>query len=236
MAIVFDKDLGEFHAAPGTGTSVSFTTSQTVASDGLVVLGVAWWHSGRDVSSVTDNSGSPLTYVIDVQGHRVGPTNPSCAMVHALAPGGLPSGTVITATYSGATDGRAIAGVSFTGHDTASPVDATGTIQSITSVAAWTTGSIAIEDGSVLVGISWLDGGSPTSTITAPSIEVADVQNLSALTMGYRIESSAGSYAVAGTWSSAIRQGVSVGVAYSPDTSEPSTVPRMLQPVQGARW
>jgi hypothetical protein len=121
-------------------------------------------------------------------------------------------GTVTLSSVSGG----GLTWCSFTGVATSSPVDATsGPVGVSPAAAGWTTASTALSAGSVLVGVCYTETNPLTSTITAPSVEWLDrpAGADTALTGGYRIESSAGSYTVAGTWSAA-GSSTTNGVAY----------------------
>jgi hypothetical protein len=115
--------------------------------------------------------------------------------------------------------------LSFTGVKTSSPVDGTPLGPTGAGTAAWTTGSYAIAAGSVIVGCNWNAGSVASNTPTAPSVEALDFVNgvdfygAAAL---YRIEASAGSYAVAGTWNAAA-QNTTIAVAYLAAATTPDT-------------
>jgi hypothetical protein len=195
MAIAIDRANAGTAADDAGSTTIAVNTTLTVAAGGFIVASVGWWHASATLSSV---AGGSLSWSIAVQGKN-SIANPASALVWAQAPSGLASGTTITATFSASVNGRQIGISSFTGVDTSSPVDTTVAVQS-SSTTAWTaTASIAA--GSVLVATAHLDP-SASSTITSPSIEALDWNDTAntAMTTGYRIEASAGSYAVAGTW------------------------------------
>lgn len=208
-----------------SATSIPFTTTQIVAANGFIVVNPTWGDQTRTLSSV---SGGGLTWTIDKQGVSSGLQNVGCAVVSAQAPAGLASGTVITATYSGATVGRGISGSSFTGVATSSPVDVTSGPTDFTGTTAWTTGSTTIAAGSLLIAVAHCSTTNDTSTITSPSIEAQDFGGGAGTfgqTVGYRIELAGGSFTVAGAWS-ASEQGTVVAVAYKAAAGGVVTRPR----------
>jgi hypothetical protein len=88
---------------------------------------------------------------------------------------------------------------------TSSALDTTSGAVDVAGSTAWTTGSVSILAGSVFLGTWWDENHTSGSTITAPSIEALDWGDSTLRqTTGYRIEASAGSYAVAGTWAPAL--------------------------------
>lgn len=198
MAIAIDQANAGTAVNDATGTSLAVSTSQAVASSGFIVVSVGWWDTTVTLSSV---SGGGLTWAIAVQGKHPS-QNWQQAIAYAQAPSGLASGTTITANFSATTPGRQIGVLSFTGVATSSPVDVTAAVNT-TGASTWTTGNMTILAGSVIVATSHADGGgATTSTTTAPSIEALDWSDgaNTSQTTAYRIEASAGTYAVAGTW------------------------------------
>jgi hypothetical protein len=215
MAIAVDvADLGHAAGDPALGT-IAFTTTSPVASGGFIVLSVGWFDGTATLSSV---AGGGLTWTIDFQG-KAGVTSDRVALVSAQAPAGLASGTTITATFSAATPvAREIGGTSFTGVATSSPVDvALGAAVAVSpSAAGWTSGSLSVAAGSVMIATCYNESGNFTNTVTAPSLQAVLMPNAASPTSQvtcYRIESSAGSVSVAGTWSTAATSGTGA-VAY----------------------
>jgi hypothetical protein len=195
MAIVVDRANAGTAVDDSGATTIAVNTTQTVAAGGFIVASVGWWHGSATLSSV---GGGGLSWSIAVQGKN-SIANPASAIVWAQAPSGLASGTAITATFSTSVNGRQIGVTSFTGVATSSPVDTTTAVAS-SSTTAWTNNA-TIAAGSVLIVTAHLDP-SANSTITSPSIEALDWNDTAntAMTTGYRIEASGGSYTVAGTW------------------------------------
>lgn len=197
MAITLDQLLGSQYST-GNGTSCSFTTSQAVASDGFIVVGVGWF----DNLTLNSISGGGLTWAVDAALSGVG--NQHAGIGSAQAPSGLASGTTITANFSGNAAERVIGGVSFTGVKTSAALDAADIGAQTGGSTAWSSDSVTIQDGSVLCACCYCAffGGSNSSTITSPSQEVFDagLADTAHGTMGYRIEATGGSFTVAGTW------------------------------------
>jgi hypothetical protein len=209
----FDQFLGGSANDAGAATIV-LTTGATVAAGSRIVLGVAGGNgAGSTLSSVT---GGGLTWTIDKSG---APAFFNIYLVSAPAPVGLASGTAITANYSGITSGRAILGLSLTG----API--VGTVPALTTgaVAAWATASASVSAGSALVAFAInQDNGSSGNTITAPSVEDGEV-NAGAATydavLAHRLEATAGSVTVAGTWATAVSWGAIVAEYKDPPAS-----------------
>lgn len=219
MAILIDQANAGTAADDNGGTTIAVNTTQTIAT-GLIVVSVTWWHATGTLSSI---SGGGLTWAIAVQGkHSV--ENPAAAIAYAQAPAGLASGTAITANFSTTVNARAIGITSFTGAATSSPVDTTDPVLSEND-NSWHTNSVAILAGSVLVAHSHLDK-TATSTVTAPSIEALDWGDGAnfACTTCYRIEASAASYAVAGTYSDSLYH-VTVAAAFKVAGAAAATAP-----------
>lgn len=214
MAIVVDKANIGTRMPCTDNITLTLTTNQTVASGGFIVLFAKWFRVGSPLVSI---DGGGLTWNIDVQGSAAGLTNVYGAIVSAQAPSGLASGTVLTATWTATAESVSLGAMSFTGVKTSSALDTTvGPVGVSVAASGWTTGNASIAAGSVLVGVSGEETGTVgSSTPVAPSVESWDVLDCSSnvRTMAYRIESSAGSYEVAGTYSGNC-QSVALGAAY----------------------
>jgi hypothetical protein len=211
MAIAVENlSIGNNIVSDGGATTIAFTTNQIVAAGSFIVVCIGWFTSVT-LSSV---AGGGLSWLIDKQGSG-GDASDGNAIVSAQAPAGLASGVTITATLSGATSpARAIGGSSFTGIATSSPVDVTAGPTQV-STAAWSTGNMAIVAGSLIVAVDFNEGTNSGNTPTAPSAELWERTHADGFecVAEYRIESSAGSYAVAGTFGAATKNN-NVGVAY----------------------
>lgn len=212
MAIAVDQaNLGS-QATDGALSSIAFTTSATVAASGFVTVEVFWFSPSVTLSSV---SGGGLTWTIDVQ---TASNSSHVAHVSAQAPSGLASGTTITATFSGSTGGgNAICGTSWTGVASSTPVDVTSAANN-TSSTAWSTPSMTIATGSLLIGAAGNDNTYVTSTPDSPATELHDFgvsPTGYGCTVAYRLPGTSGSYTVSGQWTtSAITAGQATGVAY----------------------
>lgn len=225
MAIAVENANAGTAANDASATTIAVATAATIAAGALVVVSLGWWLASAATVTV---SGGALTWATAVQGK-----NPSAeqqaAIAYALAPSGLASATTVTATYSAAVHGRQIGVSSFTGVDAVTPLGNTGAITAGNLVAAWATASVAISAGSVLIGVSHLDPNG-TSTITSPSIEALDWTDgaNTAATMGYRIEASAASYTVAGTWSTSSSRNATVGAEFKAAAGGGGTTAKQL--------
>jgi hypothetical protein len=212
MAIAIDvANLGT--ADPGGSRStVAITTGSAVASGGFIVTCIGWFGT-TTLSSV---AGGGLTWTIDKQGRAADPGFVSIAIASAQAPSGLASGTTITATLAANADVPTMGGTSFTGVATSSPVDGTPLGPTGVATAAWSTGNYSIQAGSVIVGTCWNENTASGNTASAGSTEAWEIAQAGgpySHVAEYRIEGSAGSYAVAGTWGAA-QKNTNIGVAY----------------------
>jgi hypothetical protein len=222
VAIAVDQaTIGSAAIDSALGT-VAFTTTVAVPAGDFITLdiGAAYTSGSPTVTGIADDAVSHLTWTIDKQASAavVGPNVGLVAKASAQAPAGLPSGTTITATFSAsAAGGRSIAGSSFTGVATSSPVDGTPpAVASFTATTAWATNAATIAAGSLLSGMAWQATSNFTSVPTSPSIEEYDINGGAgsfSATGAYRIEVSGGSFTVAGTWSGS-SSGLALAVAY----------------------
>lgn len=212
MAIAIDQVNAGTAVSDAGSTTIAVNTNQTIAAGGFIVASIGWWSATDTLSSL---SGGSLSWNIAVQGKHTS-DNTSAGIAWAQAPSGLASGTTITATFSGSVNGRHIGITSFTGVATSSPVDATSPLNSQTA-AIWTTGSTALSAGSVLVGTSHLPTGGSSTTVS-PSLEALDWTDGADTSQatGYRIEASAASYTVSGTWTTSTII-ATVGAAFKED-------------------
>lgn len=218
MAVtVVDASLGtRFNTITSAASYSGFVTEVAVAAGDFIVLAVASYHAAVALTSVTDDSGSPLTWTIDKQGQAGAPGAPNVAIVSAQAPSGLPSGTTITVNFGAAVDVVTVGGMVLRGVATSSPVDTTvGPVGVSPSSVDWTTGSMTVLAGSVLVGLVFGETSATTNAADTGSTEAWDEPAPDGWTVAleYRIEASAGSYSVDGTFSAA-QASTTVGVAY----------------------
>jgi hypothetical protein len=215
MAVAIDKSSLGISYSAASSNSIQFTTSQAVASGGFIVVVGGWF--GDNSLTVSGVSGGSLSWSVDKQPNG-GSLPYSVFIASAQAPSGLASSTTITASLSGSTGSALfIGGLSFTGIATSSPVDGTPTGPTeATTTAAWSTPSYAIAAGSVIVAACLGEGTSANNAPTSPSLEGPENDQAGdtiALVAEYRIETSAGSYTVAGTWSAGVSTR-NVAVAY----------------------
>lgn len=199
MAIVIDQNnIGSTDANSTAGT-VAFTTSQAVAAGGFIVVCGGCFGGGV----ATGVSGGGLSWALDLTDDgSAGGNGRSVNIASAQAPSGLAIGQTITMTFTASAPARTIAGTSFTGVKTSSPVDVVGTTVRATT-AGWTTNSMSIQAGSLIYATNWNEGSITGNTETSPSVEAWQIVNgtdFYGQVGEYRIEASAGSYTVAGAW------------------------------------
>lgn len=209
MPVTFAADHGLTVAAAGA-TTIARSTTGAVTAGNIVWLLVGWFGTGT-ISSVTDNSGAALTYVAVQNASPSG--DRGVGLVRADAPAGLGAGTTITVTFSASQTDRFLNVISASGAATgAGGVGANSNLANA-STTTWSTGSISIGAGSMLLGIAHEDGGGVTgSTPDAGVTEIFDSSPSSDTCTGaYRIEASGGSYAVSGAWNGT---GTASSVAY----------------------
>jgi hypothetical protein len=209
------------------GTTMAFTTTAAVASGARIIVTGGCWDVIATVSSV---AGGGLTWTIDKQGHDLIVVNPNPYIVSANAPSGLASGTTITVTFNLEADvAGTIGGSSFLGIDTTTPVEEAGGPVGVSPAAtAWASPSMTIDAGALLIATCWNETNSSASTPSAGSTEALDFSNADGYgqTTAYRIEASAGTYTVAGTWGTAA-QSTTNAVAYKAAASATSLlIPR----------
>ncbi len=181
------------------GSSGTLTTTAVVPSGALIVLGVGWGQSpARTLSSV---SGGSLSWTIDHQQPFSGAIEWGYAVVSAQAPAGLASGTVLTATMSGAELGLLICGSYTTGLATSSPVDvhdgAGGSSDPWDTTATTTT----VADTLVIGGC--FRNGDNTNTASGGATELHDFIYATeqwAQCSEYKILSATASTSLTGTW------------------------------------
>jgi lysophospholipase L1-like esterase len=195
-AITFDKSLGSSHENIGSTTTKLTTTAPAVARSRVFVF-VTWNSATRTLASV---SGGGLAWSLDVQARDASSNHG--AIASAYAPSGLASGTSITATFSGSVGHGLMAASSFTGIAPTGALDATGT-NTQGGVSGWAASVTTTTASDVILGWSGIDT-SATSTATAPNAEMHDFGDQwfnEYSTSVYRIDSTAGTKTVNGTWS-----------------------------------
>jgi hypothetical protein len=213
MAITLDQgNLGGNNAA-ASASSITLVTAQTIAVGATALFEVS--HDGGSTTVV--GSGGGGTWAAASDSSQVNGTLGD-NLVRGYFPSGCASGTTLTFTLGAARTNISVAGSSYLGVESAtSPVDS-GTTNT-GSVVGHTTGNITANlAGDLVVGaaVAWSQSAGG-NTPTAPSIETFDYQAPAAdkyLTLGYRIETSAGSVPVAGTWGANPFSTVDLGVSY----------------------
>jgi hypothetical protein len=219
VAITVDQaDLGGSQALSSAATSITLTTTAAVAAGALVLVFSGGY--GNTISSVTiTNTGSSvLTWTTDIVDNLSpgSPGSPTPGISRAFAASGLSAGAVITATWNASSSVRTITAASILGVDTGDPIgNVAGPVGVSPAAQPWTTGSVSIEAGSILVGHNWNETTNSVNTPTSPSLEFVEVGHSNGFRSiaEYRIESSAGSYSVAGSWG-ATAQSTTVAAEY----------------------
>lgn len=212
MAIAIDQATIGSKVDEVNRSTYTLTTSAAVASGGFVVLGFQTLDSPTTINTITDN-GPGLSWSVDKTSASTGWR---FCIASAQAPSGMASGTVISVALSASGIVGVLGGCSFTGVKTSSPVDGTPLGPTVVSAQAWSTGNYTVQAGSVIVGYCVNNTNGSANTPTAPSLEVfegAASGNDFGGTMEYRIESSAGSVPVAGSWGTSATT-INIGVAY----------------------
>ena len=193
--ISFDKNLGT-HIENVASTTMSLTTTGVASAQSRVFAFVVWAGS----KTLTSFAGGGLTWTVD--GQAPGPYNDyRVGIVSAYAPSGLPSGTVLTATFAGSVNHGSISAASFLGIATTNPVDVVGSSSQL-GVTGWTASLTTTNPSDLVVGASIMDG-LVNNTPTAPNILIHSFQNpnfYSSLTTEYQIDTTAGAKTVNGTW------------------------------------
>lgn len=179
-------------------TSLVFTTNVSAAANTWCFLGVMSYFSDT-VSTVTDNGPGLAWTVTKVAG--TADANMKIAIVRAWAPSGLPSGTQITANWTGGDNtSKEMGGSSFTGGD-ASSFDVAAAVASANSVNWASTNLTTAQNDELVVGFGRF-ANAATSVPVGSTVELLD----DSLGVGdvfylvYKIAGAAGSYNVASTF------------------------------------
>lgn len=187
--------LGTAHNNTTTAT-ITLTTTAAVPAGDTILVGCGGFKTGAPTVAVT---GGSLTWTTDKAGAN---GSDQLAIARAIAPSGLPSGTVLTLTWSLAVAGPFIGAASFPNIISASPVDQSSSAAPATGTA-WAAAAITTTVTDTVVGVSWADGTSSSSTPTSPWVEAfdaTDATSLEEMTLVYQESVAAGSYAPAGAW------------------------------------
>lgn len=192
--------LGSTAAALANTATVAHTTTAAVPSDATAVVVVGSTSAGRVLVSVTDDQGN--TWRIDETAGASGNLN----VASLYCPSGLPSGTVITATWASALNTqRQIHAAYVTGHGIADRTSRGGGGPS----AAWTSGAtLPTTVGGVAFGASSLVSNVNNTNTTGSSPAFTELIDTNGAATGFTVVSeyatsiSAGSAVNAGgTWS-----------------------------------
>lgn len=194
------------------GTTLTVVTTAPIPAGALVVIG--WGHAAESVTT-SGIAGGGASWQIDRDaGRPAGGIFDHVGMGSCIAPGGgIATSTNIVITTTG--DFLVgVAGVSyFTGTETSSYVDVAAAAVNDDGAGGYSV-SATIAAGSVLVGTYWQESSVTASSHTAGvgSAELWEKGTDYGGAAVYRIEPSAGTYAVSGDFPTG--QGVAVAVAY----------------------
>jgi hypothetical protein len=177
------------------------TVAPASAGSRIVVV-AANWHGSHAPASASDSSGNVYT-----RHALISNTKERLAVFSAHAPGGLPSDSPITVTWSGNSSYTRVMAASFTGIAATNAVDNGNTAAPSGTGAAWFSGPASTSFSETLLFGAAGAGGDRTSTPGAGWTEIHDVHSASAdegTTTVYRTVSTTGTYEATGTWSSAV--------------------------------
>jgi len=242
MAIALDvANVGRGNNGGGGITSCSLTTSSAVASGARIFLCLSWQLGGGTpvFSSMTAAGG--LTWTLEAQiGDGALGDSSGAALIYADAPAGLASSTTLTASWTGTAFAAVLLGSSYTGITGTRTAEGTDRVGTTTT---WTSPTIAVGAGGIVIGICANDNSPQANTPTAPAVEDNDFANPSELIYGVierRIEASAGSYNVAGTLTTAPGVNNAIVVASYEATASVTPGPGDNPPIgiagRGAGW
>lgn len=199
-----NANAGTAHLDGPNATSIPVTTSATIASGALVVVGFGFDLSSATVTSIAGGTG--LSWHITNKGSSVAGFD-GCALAWTLAPSGIASSTTLTATLSATCFGRCAGVMSFTGVDTTTTTDgAAVTNQDAGATTAWTSGNVTASAGSLTCTVCWTEAGtSSTATAGTEALEANTGNGDGGIVMHYRIDAGGGTVTNAGTWNSNVR-------------------------------
>lgn len=213
MAFAVDQQLGTNSLTTNANNTITLTTTNAVATNGLIIIGVGAFGGSTNFTGVTISGGSLTWNTVKLQ---LSGSTDIAYMAYALAPSGLSASTVLTATSTPANnfDGPSIGAMSFTGAKTSSPVDLSNGASPATGTP-WNGGNLAtVTAGDLLCSLGWGDGVSTTDTPSGSQSQgwiLSQATNGDTLVFNYQLNVSAGSYTPGGTWgaSQATIRGVS---------------------------
>jgi hypothetical protein len=206
---------------------ITANTSATVAVGGFIVLGISN-RSNANTITVLNVSGGALNWTM--VGNVVTGVNDRITMVYAPAPLGLASGTAITANYSGsATGGRGMVASSFLGINLGTPWSGSATTRTGTATTYSLSTTSVTNDSLIIATVSNWDS-TATHTATTGTEAVED----HAQTIIYSIQTSTGTYSLAGTFSAAL-QDVELITSFNGQSGTPPDVPSINLTRSGVR-
>ena len=187
--------------------SVSASTNAAVASGDLLVAAFAIWSASKTLDSV---AGGGLSWT--VHGGGPGVTGaPSIYWASAFTSGLLASGASVTGTFSAVDDTLVVNLFSLSGVDPTTRIDvAPASTWGGASHTDWVTPSTAISAGAALIGASSNESNVTSSTTTYTELFDAPDNWGGGFTAAMRVEPSAGSYTVGGTWGGPVQEVTSV--------------------------
>jgi hypothetical protein len=212
MAVAFGAVLGTSEV--DAGSSLTVTTSALVPAGGRVVIVTGGFATGTTATG----SGGALTWATD--GHVV---NGSDARYHssilsADCPAGLAASTVLTVTFSGATNNKTISCFYITGAVSGASGYLDGAaVGGNGTVTAWATASLATANADdILISGGYIDA----VTSNTPGTGYTEIHDSVAASSGvtftseYQVVSATGSYTGNGTWLAAGSPWTMVMAAY----------------------
>lgn len=195
--ISFDQNLGT-HTENASGSTMSMTTTAAASSQSRVIVFVGWASSGANTLATV--SGGGLKWTVD--GQAQGLYQYDVGIASAYAPNGLPSGTVLTATFSGTPAHGNMGAASFLGLAPANPVVDVTASSTQSGVNAWSAQVTTTNPSDLVIGASVRDA-LVTNTPDSPNILIQSLQNpnfYGSLTSEYQIDTNSGQYKLNGTW------------------------------------
>lgn len=194
------------NAADGTSVYTG-TTTQTVPADEDLIVILGWVSDPARTGTVTVSGKTPVRLGF-VNGTESGTVD--LRIEFWRVPGGVTSGTTVTATASGGTFGMAGSFFRQAGLRVSSPLDSTptSTLRTTTTVNWSTPGLTTTNANDMLYGIALCDSAAdavntPTGTLINELANYEVGTNNIRFVVDYAIVSSTGTYTANGTWSQA---------------------------------
>lgn len=219
-AIALDAALG---TGNGSGLTTSMTTTAAAASGSTIMMLVGRFSTAASTVSVTTAGGLTWTAA-----HNILSSNIRVYLFYAPAPSGLASSTSLGVTHSSGTVDCILGCVSYTGVDAAAgPTAFNGTAAASTG---WSSGSVAGSAGNLLVGGSFVDSGSVSSSVPAG----AENERFDRFIVGQAetlvfedILSMSGATALTGTWNASATN-VAVAASFAPSAGGGGRASKLL--------